>query len=71
MTGFYRGIQGCWKRLRAGGGASRAKVASRVAGVSRHNSAKEVFCHIPLFSFIVVNISIIKTSRFGALLPQR
>ena len=52
-------------------GANRAKVASRVAGVSRHNSAKEVFCHVLLFSFIVVNINIIQTSKIWCALPPK
>ena len=66
---YYLGIQGCRKRFRAGG-ANRAKEASRAVEANRGNRAKEAFCHIPLF-FFVVNISTIKTSKIWCTLASR
>ena len=62
--------QGCRKRFRAGG-ANRTKGASRAAEANRGNRAKEAFCHIPLFFFVVVNISTIKTSKIWCTLASR
>ena len=53
------------------GGANRAKWASRAAGANRGRSAKQAFCHILLFFFVVVNISTIKTSKIRSSLAPR
>ena len=53
------------------GGGNRTKGASRAAEAHRHNIAKQAFCHVLLFFFVVVNISTIKASKIWCTLDPR